>query len=97
MKVVVEFDTSADLIEYPEEIIDRIENYRNQFLAWLFNRDNEHSYWFYDDGEKLGCSYRSEAFVEWLNKFALADSINKAKVLESCVTKWDMKLVSVFF
>jgi hypothetical protein len=51
----------------------------------------------YDNGEKDGCCYRSEVFVEWLNIFVFSDSLIKTKVLESNVENWDENIPSVFF
>ena len=48
--------------------------------------------WYYKNGEKFGCCYRSEAFVEWLNKFILFDSIDKVEVIETNVTEFDTSL-----
>ncbi|WP_454054294.1 hypothetical protein [Clostridium sp. Marseille-Q7071] len=97
MRVVVKFDIDADIIDCPENITDNLIEYSNKFMNWLFDKQNNHSYWWYENGEKAGCSYRSEAFVEWLNKFVFDKSLNKAKVLECGVNNWDKNLPYIFF
>lgn len=72
MKVVVTFGLDADIIQCPEYIIGNLIEYRDKFTDWLFDKDNNHPYWFYKNGEKVGCCYRSEAFAEWLNILVFA-------------------------
>jgi hypothetical protein len=97
VKVVVEFDCDADIIDCPDNIIDNLIDYSDLFLKWLFDKNNNHSYWMYEDGNKYGGSYRSEAFVEWLNIFILGDLEDKAKVLERCIYNWDHTLPTISF
>ena len=97
MKVVVTFGVDADIIDCPEEIIDDLIEYRDEFTTWLFDKQNNHSYWFYINGERVGCCYRSEPYVEWINTFILDNSLRKVKVLESSVKNWDKNLPSIFF
>ncbi|ACL21998.1 hypothetical protein Dhaf_3985 [Desulfitobacterium hafniense DCB-2] len=97
MKIVIQFCVDADIIDCPVDISDSLIEYRNKFIDWLYDKQNNHSYWIYKNGEKYGCSYRSEAFVEWLNKFVLSNSLVKAKVLESNVKNWDNSLLSTGF
>jgi hypothetical protein len=47
----------------------------------LSDKNNDHGYWWYEDGKKEGLSYRSDALVEWYNTFVFRD--DKARVLES--------------
>jgi hypothetical protein len=97
MKVIIDFYEDADIIECPENIVGSLMDYREKFLEWLFDKQNEHSYWYYKNGEKFGCCYRSEAFVEWLNKFILFDSLDKVEVIETNVTELDKSLPFVSF
>lgn len=96
MKIVVQFG-DADIIDCPVDISDNLMEYRIQFLKWLFDKQNHHSYWVYKNGEKYGCCYRSEAFVKWLNCFVLHNSAIKVKILESYVTTWDKSLPFICF
>ena len=85
MRVLVEFCIDADIIKCPDFIIKDLQAYQVQFTEWLYDLNNNHAYWMYEDGKKYGCSYRSRAFVEWLNTFVLNENEEKAKVLEECV------------
>ena len=97
MKVVVTFGVNADIIDCPDDIVDNLIEYKGRFINWLFDKQTNHSYWRYKNGEKFGCCYRSEAFAEWLNSFVLNNSLIKVKVLESSVNNWNENLPSVFF
>lgn len=87
MKVLVKFCVDADIIECPNHIVSDLEEYQHRFTEWLYDKNNDHSYWMYVDGEKYGCSYRAEAFVEWLNTFILNSNQDKAKVLEQSISE----------
>ncbi len=89
MKMMVAFDIDADIIDVPDEIAEKRNSYRNKLLDWLYNKKVKHSYRkiFYDShGNKseVMC-YRSDAFVEWLNKKPLRDSAYKATIVETHV------------
>ena len=85
MRVLVKFCVDADIIECQDSIVSDLKVYQHRFKEWLYDKNNDHSYWMYVDGEKYGCSYRSEAFVEWLNIFVLDKNEVKAKVLEQSI------------
>jgi len=95
MRLVVQFDIDADIIEVPEEIISKIDFYREEFLKWLFDKNNNHNYWKYKNGEKFACSYRSEAFCEFLNKYHLGK--NKAEIIQTRITQYDKEMPVILF
>lgn len=86
IKVLVKFCVDADIIECPDWIVTDLKLYQQSFDEWLFDKKNDHPYWKYKDGEKYGCSYRSSAFVDWLNRFVLYSDSEKSSVLEECVS-----------
>lgn len=97
MKVIINFCIDADLIECPDELTGKISEYRNQFLDWLGDEKNDHAYWHYVNGQKIGNCFRSDAFVEWLNTFILSSRAKKARVLEEKITDWDKHLITLYF
>ena len=101
MKMVVEFDVGADIIDVPQSVIDAREHLRTKFLKWLFDEKTKHKYWkeMTDSrGRKFrGVCYRSDAFVEWLNKKILAETEETAVILSSCVSQWPDDLPKIFF
>ena len=98
MLLTVEFDASADIIDVPAFIIMNVEHYRENFLKWLSDTSNKHAYWwYYENGKIRGLNYRSDALVEWLNAFPLADSNEKAKIISSHVSEYDDTIPSIFF
>ena len=67
MRLFVEFDVSADIIDVPRDVLDNREHLRQRFLKWLYDPNVKHKYWTTFNGHR-GVCYRSDAFVEWLNK-----------------------------
>ena len=99
MLLVVEFDISVDIINVPENVILNKDIYRTRFLKWLYATKNKyrtqitdsngHTFW--------GMSYRSDAFVEWLNKKVLKNSTEKAEVIVTCTNEYSEDLPTIFF
>lgn len=84
IKILVEFCIDSDIIACPNWIVKDLQTYQGEFREWLYDEKNDHPYWI-SKGKKNGCAFRSQAFVEWLNKFVLGDSKEKANVIEECV------------
>lgn len=97
MKVVVRMTYDADIIEVPNHIGENIKEYQAEFDEWLYNKNNDHPFWTYKDGEKYGVCYRSNAFVYWLNNVKLACSEYSASVFDSFLQKYDPKLPIIYF
>lgn len=87
MIVKVGFDYEED-VEYmvcPAKVGRNIKQLQREFWDWLFNRENQHPYWFEyeEDGNvTYGVSYRTDAFVYWLNKVRFNKSKNVARLIE---------------
>ena len=97
MLLFVEFDISADIIDVPQEVIDNREQLRRQFLKWLFSPDIKKKYTVTLNGHR-GVCYRSEAFIEFLNKKVLKDLTQKAVIVQQEVSiRNEQNLPSVFF
>ena len=102
MRMLVEFDVDADIIDVPQYVIDDRERYRNQFYKWLSDPSVRHKYWHKyrstDGCEFVGLCYRSDAFVEWLNK-KLRKAGDSASVVQTHVAIDDYRnsLPSIFF
>jgi len=101
MKMLIQFDVDADIIEVPAFVVENREVLRSRFWKWLSNKSVKHRYWrtFTDRyGKKFtGLQYRADAFVEWLNKKVLQDSEEKAVLLEQYVWDESQELPSIFF
>ena len=97
MRLFVEFDVSADVIDVPKFVIDNREHIRQRFLKWLYDPSVKHKYWTTFNGHR-GVCYRSDAFVEWLNETVLKDSAQKAVIVQQYVSVNNKQhLPSVFF
>ena len=98
MKMMLEFDINADIIDVPQFVIDDRELYRIRFLKWLYDKSIHHKYWVTFSNGTKGVCFRSDAFVEWLNKKVLKNSVEKAKIclVEVNIEKY-RNLPSVFF
>ena len=102
MKMLVEFDVDADIIDVPQYVIDNRQHYRNQFLEWLYDPSVKHKYrrtWTCADGSKfVGMSYRSDAFVEWLNrKLRKAGDMSTVVQTGVSIEEYQNVLPSIFF
>lgn len=101
MKMIIQFDCDADIIEVPAWVVENREILRRRFWKWLSNKSVKHGYWrtFTDcSGKQLvGLQYRGDAFVEWLNKKVLKDSEEKAVLLEQHIWDESQELPSIFF
>lgn len=86
VKCFVALDCYADIIDIPDHVAIRIKKHRNQFLNWIYNKNNNHGYWVKaSDGKGgwfYGVQYGSDAFVDWLNTKVIKDSNDKAVVVE---------------
>jgi uncharacterized protein YgfB (UPF0149 family) len=81
----------------PKDIKENLEEYRKNFLSWLYDKENNHNYWIYENGEKFVCCYRSEALIEWLNSFVFANSLDKVTLLASNVNILENNRTSIYF
>ena len=98
MLLFVEFDINADIINVPQSVIDDRENLSRRFLKWLYDKNTKHKYWYTFPGGEKGVIFRSDAFVDFLNKHVLMDSAQKATILQQEVPLEEKKdLPSVFF
>lgn len=97
MRMFVEFDINADIIDVPQQVIDNREQLKRQFIKWLLNPDIKKKYTVTIKGTR-GLCYRSEAFVEFLNKKVLQNSKQKAVIIQQEVSSDnEQNLPSVFF
>ena len=98
MKMLIEFDVNADIIEVPAFIIDDRELYRSRFLKWLYDKSVHHKYWVTFSNGTKGVCFRSNALIEWLNKKVLKDHEEKAVlVAEEVDIDLYRNLPSIFF
>ena len=101
MKLVVQFDVTADLIEVPAKVVEKRESLRTRFLKWLYDPHSKHKYRVKvtDSHGKIyiGMQYRSDAFVEWLNKKVLKNSDEKAIILQEHIIDYPEDMPTVFF
>lgn len=101
MKMIVEFDLDVDIIDVPQSVIDRKDQLRSRFLKWLYDESIKHKYWVEtkdSTGRKIrGLRYRSDAFVEWLNKKALSKTGEIAVILASRISEYPEDLPKIFF
>ena len=98
MKLLVQFDVNADVIDVPQSVVEQKDLYRSRFYKWLSNESVRHSYWVTFQNGSRGLRFRSEAFVQWLNKKILRDSEEKAVIVRQYVAADEYAdLPSIFF
>ena len=86
-----------DIIDVPECIYNEMANIRKIFLNWLHDKSNDHNYWIYKDGEKYGCNYGTEEFVEWVNANYLVNKNEKVKIMSKDLREMDNEYPSIDF
>lgn len=103
MKLLIEFDCDADIIEVPQFVVDQRDIFKRRFWKWISNKAIKHKYWvdIRDAHGKYHCClrYRADAFVEWLNKKYISNDDEKAYVVQEHVNIDDFHHVmpSIFF
>lgn len=97
-KVVVKMTYDADIIEVPDSIEKDIIKVQRKFDKWIHDKSVKHDYWIYQDGKKYCPCFRSDAFVEYINKLILDENgEEQAKILEKFVTDYDKSITSIWF
>ena len=100
-KLVLELDLDADIIEVPQYVINNRELLQNRFYKWLYSSQSKHKYRIkmQDSSGKtfMGVRYRSDAFVEWLNKSVLADAPEKACIFKEHALDYSASLPKLQF
>lgn len=101
MRLLLTFDYYADIIDVPPRVIDDLAYFKNGFYDWLYDKSNHHAYWISDKGEHDGSQdavmYGSEAFLEWLNTYALTEG-ERAALVTGDLDEWDdVDLPSMWF
>ncbi len=85
----------VDIVSIPDEIADNLEKIVNEFFRWMFDETNNHKYWVVEGGKKKYCSYSTEAFIDWLNRFMTKEE--KAKIIAISSTQIDDTLPLILF
>lgn len=81
-KVIIQFTYHRDIILVPDHMSRRMREYQLLFDEWLYDKNNDHCYWYIENEEKLGVSFDTDAFVKYLNKYHLHESEEKAVVIK---------------
>ncbi|NJI79914.1 hypothetical protein GSQ54_05575 [Clostridioides difficile] len=87
IKVIFGGDYNPDYIEVPSDINLKKYEIRDKFYNWIDNTEEEHPFWEYENGIRIGLNYRGNAIVYWLNNYILKDSKCKSKLIESFSNK----------
>jgi hypothetical protein len=67
MYVVVDFYQYHQVVKCHSRIGRNLSKLQKEFLSWLHDKNIDHPYWVYKDGEKFGVSFNANALVFWLN------------------------------
>lgn len=98
MKLVLQFDMDADIIDVPQSVLDQKDTLSDKFLTWIYNKQSNHKYWVKMQGDKkYGVQYRSDAFIEWLNRYFLKNSEEKATLLTEHICDYPDDLPTLYF
>ena len=97
MKIVLKFTYDADIIDIPNFFLPNLKKSSIQFNKWLYNKDNDHGYWIKKNGKKVAVSFRGDAYVDFLNNKMLNSCNEKAKIIETEITEFDVTLPILYF
>ena len=86
----------ADVLDVPDDVVGNLRQLQQEFFRWLFDKSNDHPYWYYRNGEKYGCCYRGEAFVYWLNNCYLGAASKTALLVEQWAERVDCTRPELF-
>jgi len=99
IKAIFDCEDDFDYIYCPEKNISiNKSQIKEMFYKWIDYTEEEHPFWCYENGERMGKCYRGDAIVYWLNKYIINDkeNIDKAELIDSCSSKdlkYDLKIV----
>lgn len=86
MKLYLELDVYAQIIDVPPRIIEKKDYFRNKFLNWLYNPEVKHNYRVKavdsSGNPFVGMQYDGYAFIDWLNRKVLKGTGETAVMLE---------------
>ena len=90
MIVKIEFcyEKDTEYILCPAKVGRNIRQLQRDFDKWLYNRQNNHSYWevadIDEEGNNIyGVCFNAEAFVYWLNNIRFTKRKKIAKLVET--------------
>ena len=88
MIVEVQLCSKVQYFRCSAKVGRKVRKLQRDFDTWLYNRDNNHSYWevahIDEDGNKLyGVCFDTEAFVYWLNNVRFKKSKRVAKLIKN--------------
>jgi hypothetical protein len=85
VKVGFEYEDDIEYMLCPPKVGRNIKRLQKEFWEWLYDRENQHPYWFADEEDGIvtyGVSYRTDAFIYWLNKVKFNKGKNVARLIE---------------
>lgn len=96
-EIALHFTYHYDIVAVPKDVAKNIEEIRQQFDKWLYDKTNEHGYWLCINGKKQAVSFDSNAFVEYLNKVHLANCAKKASIVQMSILKLESEIPVLYF
>lgn len=87
VKVGFEYENDIEYMICPAKVGRNIKRLQRDFWIWLYDRENHHPYWeIHDQDEEgnpvYGVSYRTDAFVYWLNNVRFTKGKKVARLIE---------------
>lgn len=77
----------SDYIYVPNGINLKKDKIKDGFYNWIDNTEDEHPFWEYENGVRIGLNYRGDAIVYWLNNYILKGTKDKSMLVESFSSK----------
>ncbi|MGE7981928.1 hypothetical protein [Solibacillus sp. NPDC093137] len=90
IKVGFDYEDDMEYIKCPAKVGRKINQLQWGFWEWLYDRNNEHGYWFEEEEDghiNYGVSYRTDAFIYWLNNIKFKKGKIVARLIETPKTQ----------
>lgn len=93
MKIILEFTYHQRIIVIPEGYISDIKEFQRECTEWIYNQPE---YWVIGRNNTLVCSYGENDILRYVNEILIADSGEKAYLLDESVEDKECKNLLYF-
>ena len=100
MKAIISFTYDSCLVYIPDKLAGddtALKSLSQQFDKWLYDKNNDHGLWIFEDGEKYAVSFDTNDFIDWINQEHLRRSADKAQILDENYTGNHGKYPELYF
>lgn len=82
-KIAIEFTYHVDMIVVPDDVAENIKKIQRRFDKWLYDKSINHGCWIIKNGKKMGVSFDTSDFVNYINTYILNNNVLKARIIQT--------------